>query len=168
MPELTEPRDLFVSELRDVLYAERTLEKALPKMAKEATDRDLRSGFENHHEQTLQHIANLERVFKSLGLTARAKKCPGIDGIKAEHDEFMSEEDPSPEICDMFLTGAAARAEHYEIAAYSGLVTMANALGESECVSLLEENLRQEEETLRKVESIAARLATNGGVRASG
>jgi ferritin-like metal-binding protein YciE len=162
MPELTEPRDLFVSELRDVLYAERTLEKALPKMAKEATDEDLRSGFDDHHEQTQQHIANLERAFESLGLTARAKKCPGIDGIKAEHDEFMSKEDPSPEICDMFLTGAAARAEHYEIAAYSGLLTMANALGESECATLLEENLRQEEETLRKVESIAERLATNG------
>jgi ferritin-like metal-binding protein YciE len=159
MPTISDSRALFVSELRDVLFVEKTLEKALPKMVKEASDDELRSGFEHHLDQTRQHVTNLQTVFERMGENARAKKCPGIEGITAEHDEFMAKEKPSPALCDVFLTGAAARAEHYEIAAYSGLVTMAKALGESECARLLEENLGQERETLSKVEAIGERLA---------
>lgn len=96
--------------------------KALPKLAKEASDAELAKGFETHLEETKQHVANLERVFEQLGERTKAEPCPGIEGIKAEHDEFMKEEKPSKKITDLFLTGAAARAEHYEIAAYEGLV----------------------------------------------
>ena len=65
---------------------------------------------------------------------------------------FMSEHDASPEIRDLFLAGAGARAEHYEIAAYSGLVAMARAMGEKDAAILLEQNLRQEKATLRELE----------------
>ena len=71
----------------------------------------------------------------------------------------MEEEEPSAEICDLFLTSSGARAEHYEIAAYSGLITSAKALGESEVAKLLEENLRQEKAALGQLESIGERLA---------
>jgi ferritin-like metal-binding protein YciE len=153
----------MLDELGDVLYVERTVTKMLPRLAKEATDAELRKGFEHHLEETKQQIGNLERVFEKLGKKARAKKCPGIEGIKKEHDEFMSEHESSPQICDLFLTGAAARTEHYEIAAYSGLIRMARSLGESECAALLEENLRQEQSTLAKVESVADRFGARYG-----
>jgi len=159
MPKLSDPRALFVHELGDVLYAENTLVKTLPKLAQEASDEELRAGFEQHLDETKQQVENLERVFESLGEQAKAERCPGIEGIKTEHDVFMSESDPSPEIRDMFLTGAGARTEHYEIAAYSGLVTMAEALGERECATLLQENLHQEEQALAKLETISKRLA---------
>ena len=80
-------------------------------------------------------------MFETLGETPKAEKCPGIEGIKAEHDAFISEEEPSQEIRDMFLTGAGARTEHYEIAAYSGAITLAKSLGEADAAELLEENL---------------------------
>lgn len=159
MTEMTTPRELFVHELGDILYAEKVLTKALPTLAKEATDSELRSGFEEHLEETKQHVRNVEKVFEAIGEKAKAEKCPGIDGIKAEHDEFISEEEPTPAVRDMFLTGAGARTEHYEIAAYSGLVTMASALGETECATLLKENLSQEKEALKKLETVSERLA---------
>ena len=71
----------------------------------------------------------------------------------------MSEHDPSPELCDMFLTGAAARVEHYEIAAYNGLIEIAKGMGERACADLLQENLTQEEHALETVESVGARMA---------
>ena len=80
----------------------------------------------------------LKQVFKELDETPKAEKCPAIEGIKKEHDDFVSDHDASPDITDLFLTGSGARAEHYEIAAYSGLITMATALGEKEAVKLLE------------------------------
>ncbi|HJZ61572.1 MAG TPA: DUF892 family protein [Miltoncostaeaceae bacterium] len=114
-----------------------------------------------------QKMADPRELFiEELGEKPKAQKCPGIEGIKAEHDEFMKGHDPSQEICDMFLTGAAARTEHYEIAAYTGLITMAEQMDGGRMVDLLQRNLRQEESTLRKVESIRKRLAQGAVARA--
>jgi ferritin-like metal-binding protein YciE len=154
-------------ELGDLLYAEKQLLKALPKLAKEATDDDLRAGFEQHKEQTEGHVTRLEQVFESLGERAKAEKCPGIEGILTEHDEFIAKEDPSPDMRDLFLTGAGARAEHYEIAAYSGLVTIAESLGESRSADLLKENLDEEKDTLKALETAAVRLGKKAGRTAS-
>jgi ferritin-like metal-binding protein YciE len=157
--KMSDPRELLLHELQDIYYAENAITKALPKMIGAVGDRELASGLEKHLEETKQQIENLELVFKELGEKASGEQCPGIDGIKTEHEEFMSEEQPSPEIKDMFTTGSAARVEHYEIAAYTGLITLARGLGETESVRLLEENLRQEKEALKAVESVGTRLA---------
>jgi ferritin-like metal-binding protein YciE len=160
--KMSEPRDLFLHELGDVLYAERTLVKTLPKLQEEASDEELALGFEEHLDETGQHVKNVELAFEKLGEKPTAEKCPGIEGIKREHDEFLSKESPSQDVLDSFLTGAGARTEHYEIAAYEGLVTMAEAMGETEVVELLTENLKQEKTALEKLEAIGKRLAQNG------
>ncbi len=159
--KMSDPRDLFLHELGDVLYAEKTLVKALPKLQEEASDEELVSGFADHLEETRQHVKNLEQAFEALGEPAKAEKCPGIEGIKKEHDEFVANESPTAEVLDAFLTGAGARTEHYEIAAYEGLVTMATAMGEDDVASLLKENLEQEKAALAKMQTIGKRLAEN-------
>jgi ferritin-like metal-binding protein YciE len=155
---MKEPRELFMHELGDILYAERTLVKTLPKLAEEATDKSLATAFEDHLTQTKQHVANVEAAFEAIGEKPKAEKCPGIDGLKTEHDEFVKDEDPSPDVLDMFLTGAGARTEHYEIAAYTGLVTMADALGEKDAAKLLRANLEQETAALDKLTTISKTL----------
>ena len=159
MSEMTDPRDLFLHELGDVLYVERTLVKTLPKLQKEATDQELADGFATHLTETKNHVTNVEEAFKALGEKPQAEKCLGIEGIKTEHDEFVEGESPSAEVLDSFLTGAGARTEHYEIAAYEGLIVTARAMGESTVASLLSENLEQEKAALAKLTTIAKRLA---------
>ena len=159
--KMSDPRHLFLHELGDVLYAEKTLVKALPKLQEEASDAELASGFADHLEETRQHVKNLEQAFEALGEPAKAQKCPGIEGIKKEHDDFVANESPTPEVLDAFLTGAGARTEHYEIAAYEGLVTMTTAMGEDNVASLLNENLEQEKAALAKMQTIGKRLAKN-------
>jgi ferritin-like metal-binding protein YciE len=165
--QMSDPRDLFLHELGDVLYAERTLVKALPKLQDEASDEELAQGFGDHLEETRQHVKNVEQAFQALGEEAKAEKCPGIDGIKKEHDDFVSKESPSQDVLDAFLTGAGARTEHYEIAAYEGLVTMADAMGEDEVARLLSENLEQERAALQKMPTIGKRLANVGAKAAA-
>ena len=160
--QMSDPRELFLHELGDVLFAEQTLVKTLPKLQEEASDDELAAGFADHLEETRQHVKNVQQAFEQLGEPAKAEKCPGIEGIKKEHDDFVSNESPSPEVLNAFLTGAAARTEHYEIAAYEGLVTMATAMGEDEVASLLNQNLEQERAALTKVQTIGKRLAENG------
>jgi ferritin-like metal-binding protein YciE len=165
--QMSDPRELFLHELGDVLYAERTLVKALPQLQEEASDEELATGFADHLEETRQHVKNVEKAFEALGQPAKAEKCPGIEGIKKEHDEFVANESPSQEVLDAFLTGAGARTEHYEIAAYEGLVTMANAMGEDEVAGLLSENLEQEMAALRNMHTMVKRLAEVGAKAAA-
>jgi ferritin-like metal-binding protein YciE len=157
---MDDPRELFLHELGDILYAEHTLVKALPNMAKEATESSLADAFKKHLAETEQHVANVEKAFEMVGKTAKPEKCPGIEGLKKEHDEFVTNEEPSTDVLDMFLTGAAARTEHYEIAAYTGLITMAKALGETDAAKLLGENLKQEKAALETVTTISEKLAS--------
>ncbi len=159
MGEMTDPRELFLHELGDVLYVEQTLVKTLPKLQKEATDTELARSFEDHLAETKRHVSNVEEAFKMLGEKPKAEKCPGIEGIKTEHDEFVNDEGPSHEVLDSFLTGAGARTEHYEIAAYEGLITAAVAMSETAVAELLSENLAQEKAALTTMKTIAKRLA---------
>jgi ferritin-like metal-binding protein YciE len=164
MPQLKSAEELFEHELKDMYYAEQTLTKVLPKLASESSDAELTKAFKHHLDETKGQIENLEQVFKLIGKRAQGEKCPGIEGIKEEHESFMKENDPTAKLLNVHLTGAAARTEHYEIAAYTGLIAQAKALGERDSAQLLEENLRQEKEALKKVESISKRILkeTNG------
>jgi ferritin-like metal-binding protein YciE len=157
---IVDPEGLFVHELRDVLYAERTIERSLPKMAREASDPRLRQHLEHHLRETEEQIANVEHVLKLFGKAPRGQRCPGIDGIRHEHDEFMEangKQAPST-VLDTFLCGAASRVEHYEIAAYTGLLSSAHALGNAEAAYLLQANLTQEQTMLERTTSARERL----------
>jgi len=153
MSELNTPRDLFLHELGDILYVERKLaEEVLPKLINEVQSPQFRKGLEKHLDQTRGHIANVEQVFDELGERAHEEECVGFEGLKKEHDQLV--EEASSGLIDLVDAGAVARTEHYEIAAYSGMIEMARALGEPNAVTLLDENLKEEKETLREVESI--------------
>ena len=166
MPELTTPRELFLHELGDILYVERALaEETLPKLIGEVSDEEFKSGLESHLKQTRQHVANVEKVFKLLGEEPEVEKCIAFEGLKKEHDQMIEESGSS--LVDIVDVGAAARTESYEIAAYEGLRRMAKAMGEEEAVELLDENLKQEKDTLREVEKIATRLSNESAKEAS-
>ena len=171
MTQMTTPKELFVHELQDVYYAEKQLTRVLPQLASEANDRELTRAFESHLKETQKQIVNLEKVFKNIKRPAQGESCPGIDGIKREHDKFRQEHQTTAVLTDVFLTGAASRAEHYEIAAYTSLIEQARALGERDSVKLLQENLKQEKEALKKVETIGKRITKaatpNGRARAT-
>ena len=157
MADITTPRDLFLHELGDILYVEEKLtQEVLPKLIQEVQNGEFRKGLERHLEQTRGHVTNLEQIFDALGEQSETEKCLGFEGLKKEHDEMIGE--VSDDLIDIVDAGAAARTEHYEIAAYTGLIEMARALGETEAVGLLEENLKEEKEALREVESVTKTL----------
>ena len=158
MANLTHPKELFLHELGDILYVEETLaDEALPKLIDEVRDEELKAGLTRHLKQTERHVKNVRRAFDLLGETPEAEKCVGFEGIEKEPDKLV--EDSSFDLTDIVDAGAAARTEHYEIAAYQGLIAMARSLGEREAARLLETNLKDERETLREVEKIGRRLS---------
>ena len=158
MANITSPRDLFLHELGDVLYVEEKLEQeVLPQLIGEVTDPELRKGFEKHLEQTRSHIENVESVFEQLGEQPTSEECVGFEGLRSEHEKLAGE--VTVALMDAVATASATKTEHYEIAAYEGLITKARALGEKRAVDLLEGNLKDDKETARQLESIAKRLS---------
>ncbi len=147
-------KELYVEELRDIYDAETQLVKALPEMAKAATSEELRSGFEDHLEQTKEHVRRLEQVLNEMGEKAKGKKCKGMQGLVSEGKEII-DEDFEDDVRDAALISAAQRVEHYEIAAYGTVRTYAEIFGEQNAVSLLEKTLEEEKETDQKLTELA-------------
>jgi ferritin-like metal-binding protein YciE len=150
-------KQLYIDELKDIYNAETQLVKALPKMAKASTSDELRSGFEEHLEQTKGHVQRLEQIFESLGEGPKGKKCAAMEGLVKEGGEVMRE-DYEGALMDAALIGAAQRVEHYEIAAYGTVCEFAKILGESGHASLLQETLNEEKETDEKLTQLAAQI----------
>lgn len=157
MAKTTSLHELLIDELKDLYNAETQLTKALPKMAKAANDEALKAGFEEHLDQTHEHIARLDRVMELLEASPKGKVCKAMKGLVAEGEEKI-DEDASPAVKDAALICAAQKVEHYEIAGYGTVRTFAELLGQDEVVSLLQETLDEEAETDRKLTELASSL----------
>ncbi len=147
-------RDLLVHNLKDLYSAENQLTKALPKMAKAATNPELKKGFETHLSETQGQIERLDRVLKAMGETHGGVKCKGMEGLIAEGAEAI-EEEAAKEVRDAALIGAAQKVEHYEISGYGTAIAYAELLGEADAVTLLRESLDEEEATDKKLSALA-------------
>ncbi|MGZ4788333.1 MAG: DUF892 family protein [Terriglobales bacterium] len=150
--------ELFLHELSDMLDAEQKLVEALGKQAEESSRPDLQKAFEAHRQQTEKQVQRLEQVFETLEEEPEDAECKGIAGILSEHDEFVEEEDPSEDLIDVFNAGAACKVEHYEIAAYTSLINMAQQMGHNKAIKLLNQNLKEEQQTLKKMEGFVKKL----------
>ena len=148
--------ELYVEELKDLHSAEKQLVKALPKMAKAATDPELKQAFQNHLEETKEHVARLETILGELDELGRGKKCKGMEGLIEEGSELMKETKDKDVVSAGLLAGAQA-VEHYEIARYGTLVAWAQLLGHEEVAELLEETLAEEKNADRVLTEIALR-----------
>ncbi len=147
-------QELYVEELKDIYNAEQQILKALPKMAKAASDRQLQRAFTQHERQTQRQVKRLERIFRQLGENPRGKKCKGMEGLIEEGQDLIKER-PEPEVLDAGLIAAAQRVEHYEIAAYGTARTYAQQLGMPEQASLLQETLDEEGQTDKLLTQLA-------------
>jgi ferritin-like metal-binding protein YciE len=148
---------LYTEELKDLYNAENQLVKALPKMAKAATSEDLRAGFEEHLNQTKEHVVRLEEIFEALGESPKGKKCKGMEGLIKEGAEMIEEGIESEEL-DAGLISAAQRVEHYEMAGYGCVSAYAKLLGEDHAASLLKKTLEEERATDHKLTQLSGRI----------
>jgi ferritin-like metal-binding protein YciE len=154
MAEAGTLHDAFIDELRDTYDAEKQLTKALPKLAKAASNPKLRQAFESHLQETQAQVARLEQVFEGLEEKARGKHCEGIAGI-IEEGKAVMQEDFDETTMDACLIAAGQRAEHYEMAAYGTLVAWAQAMGHTEAATLLQQTLDEEKATDKKLSALA-------------
>ncbi len=140
-------QELFLDSIKDIYWAEKALTKALPKMSKAATSSELQQAFTEHLRVTEVQIGRLEQVFELLGKKAQAVKCEAMAGLTKEAESLISETKKGSETRDVALIMAAQKVEHYEIASYGSMATLAAQLGLSEVKELLGQTLQEEKDT---------------------
>jgi len=151
-------QELFLHELAEMYDAEHTIVFGLQAMDQGASDESLRSAIQNHLEQTQGHIRNLEQVFNQLGQEPYRETNEIAQGAAKEVQKGLGEAHQSPELVDCVIISAVIKVEHFEIASYRGLITGAQQMGQTEIVDLLQQNLRQEEQTAQIAEQSAPDL----------
>ncbi|MDQ3008066.1 MAG: DUF892 family protein [bacterium] len=149
--------ELFVMELQDTYDAEQQIMAALPEMIETASNAALKKGFEQHLEQTEDHISRLEEIAEMIECDVEGEGCEGMEGLLSEGSEIMELDMEAP-ILDLALISAAQKVEHYEIAAYGTLITMAEEMGHTVEAKLLKSTLDEEKKTDDELTKVAEAL----------
>ncbi|MCO4857271.1 ferritin-like domain-containing protein [Herbaspirillum sp. WGmk3] len=147
-------QDLFIHSLSDVYSAEKQLTRALPKLARAATNPELRAAFETHLEETRGQIERIDQLVEGANLKLKRIKCVAMEGLVEEGQEQIEEIANGP-VLDAALIGAAQKVEHYEIASYGTLCALAKQLGLKDAAKLLHDTLEEEKATDQKLSVLA-------------
>jgi len=142
--------DLFLHEISDTYSAEKQMTRSLPRMARAAADPELQQAFVDHLEETRGQVERIDEIVELLGLKLKRIKCAAMEGLVEEGKDLIDEIDKGP-VLDVALIGAAQKVEHYEIASYTTLITLAGKLGYSDALPLLEASLAEEKATDEKL-----------------
>ena len=148
----------FMNALKDIYWAEKALTKALPRMSKAATSKELKKAFDQHLEVTKKQIGRLDKIFEQLGKKAQGKKCEAMQGLIQESESIISETKDDTLTRDAALIIAAQKVEHYEIAAYGGLAQLARTMNKKGIASALGTTLNEE----KKTDELLTRIAEKG------
>jgi len=151
-------KEFFTDQLEDLYWAEKKLVKTLPKMQKAATSDQLKDAFGNHLVQTENHVTRLEQVFGIIGEKVDSTKCPAMAGIVDEGEEIIDETEKGTAQRDVGLIFAGQKAEHYEIASYGGMVSLAKTLGYDDAAEILSQTLQEE----KAADELLTQIAENG------
>ena len=152
-------QEVLVEQLQDLLHAEGQLVKALPKLSKAAHDPKMKQAFQKHLEETKGQVDRLKQVFELLGAKAKAKPCKAMQGLVEEGQETIDEGKEKEEVAaDLALAVAAQKIEHYEIAGYGSVRTIAEQMGNQKVAKLLAQTLAEEEKTDKLITQLCAPL----------
>ena len=158
-------QDLYVEQLRDLHSAENQILKALPKMIKKTTHPELKAALQEHEKVTDKQVQRLETIFQELGEKPTGHKCKGMEGLLEEGEEALKDFTDG-DVLDAAIIASAQRVEHYEIAGYGTVRSMANMLGFDRQADLLQETLDEEGEADHKLTGLAERVVNIDALKA--
>jgi ferritin-like metal-binding protein YciE len=161
------PQDLFIHELSDMLSAEKIIVEMLREASSAVSEPQLKQGLTAHLTESEQQARSIEEIFSQMGATPHPVICHAAEGLRQSLRDGLAAK-PSAQVCDGLVTGGAIKTEHLEIAGYTGLIEKAQAMGQTEAVTLLQQNLAGEEKTLQKLQQISQQLTQQAAMSMQG
>lgn len=163
--KLDSPQELFTYKLGSALSMENKVLDALEDLEERSQSEELKNRFRAHHEQTQQHVANIEQAFAAMGEEPDDQPCPSMEALQKEAKMNMRRTDAS--LVDAVALASADETEHHEIGVYETLITQAQAMGNDQVVSLLRQNMEQEQAMLDGVRRASQMVAQSQMGRAA-
>ncbi|MCL5497770.1 Ferritin-like metal-binding protein YciE [Phytobacter palmae] len=149
--------DFFIHSLSDIYNAEKQLTRALSKLARESSNPELTDAFKKHYEETQGQIERLDQLVEAEpNIKLKRMKCHAMEGLIDEANEVI-EATEKGSVRDAGLIAAAQKVEHYEIASYGTLCTLASQLGLKKAHDLLSATLEEEKTT----DNLLTKIATS-------
>ena len=147
---------LLIEGVQELYYTEQQLIEALETLAEQTDDEDASQAFEEHREETEGHVDRLEQVFEEIDEQPQAKEEQVVNALIDEHEQFAQNNDG--ETLDRYNMAVGQKTEHYEIAAYGNLTSLAGKHGYDEAADLLSQTLDEEEQALEEVTQASERF----------
>jgi ferritin-like metal-binding protein YciE len=157
MPSTTisNPRDLVVQLLGELLYVERRLGDAvLRDLEKAVGDDELTAALAHHRDETKAHAERIETAFRRMSVAPTSNLSRAFESAVAQHDQLSSSV-VEPRLADLFHAQAALHTEHWEIAAYRALLPLVP----DDVAELLRPSLDEEESAAAVLAGAIERLA---------
>ena len=154
------PGDLFQYQLSSAYFTRQRAMHFLPMVEQHSDNPQIKQLVGNHLDMIQQQVPQLEECFRMMGMEPMDLPPQAMQGLQGEFELFL-EQDPSPEMLNLFCLGSIAQMTHHGIAIYRLLLEEARAMGESPCLSILAEILSEEESVASQAEQLALRLGVN-------
>lgn len=136
-------RDVLEENVRDLYSAEIQSVRALARMGRGSSSRDLRRAFEKNWMRSRGRLDRLEQVCDLLRIEAKGGDCAAMRGLIAESGAIV-EAKGEDEAKDAALISSARKMTHYAIAVYGTARTLAGVLEENKVANLLQTTLDEE------------------------
>jgi ferritin-like metal-binding protein YciE len=163
--KVSNPRDLLVQLLGELLFVERRLaDSVIQELASAAKNDELRTTLEQHRVETTQHAERVETAFRQIGVASTSNLCRPFESAVAQHDD-LRRAITDPRLADVLHTEAALQAEHWEIGAYTVILAIADAIGIDGGLALLRDSLKEEEQARDRLSKLAEQLAQDASKR---
>lgn len=152
---MSNPRDLLLQQLSELLWIERDLYgEVIPSVHDDAHSPELTELLTHHRGETAEHVRRLEEAIRAAGAEPAAARSATLAAMAREHAEH-AKQIVEPGLKDVFHCAGVARTEHLELAAYEAALVLADG----DCAKLLEQNRKEDAKALEEVEKLAKRLA---------
>jgi ferritin-like metal-binding protein YciE len=157
---VSNPRDLLLALLGDLLFVERRLAgNVLPEVVRAVADAELRTALEAHLEETRTHVERVEKAFRRLDAAPSANLSRAFEGLVAQHDEVASSI-VEERLRDVFHAAAALHVEHYELAGYRAAIVFAERAGRDDVAEPLAETVAEEKRAAAAATEALERLSS--------
>jgi ferritin-like metal-binding protein YciE len=152
--QITNFKDVYIREQRELTKLEGQLEEALLRMAEVASRSSLKSALMHHQEQALVQKQRLESILQKHGANPQAHTDQAMQALINETEKMMSMV-KGDDLRDAALIASAQKVEHYEFTAYGMVAVLAGQLDLRDDQEVLHESLEEEKEADAKLTELA-------------
>ena len=151
-------QELFTKELQDMLWTE----EHLPKLGKgllRAVSDPLGIMLAKYITESIIHAQRLSGIFEQLlSIKPSLPKCQGMAGLIVEADLLIEHTQKITAVRDIAAIIVMQKINHYKIASYEAMITLAEMRDQVLIKQLLMDNLREEKESRENMTAVFTSL----------